>query len=672
MPRSGQNKTPKAIVAVATCIVVAALYLAQEVLIPLALAFLLTFLLAPMVHMLERRRVPRVPAVLTVVIAVFLVIGTLGWVVVGQVIDLANSLDQYKGNIVAKIEKVESKGGFFSRMSRFGQEVGKDLDKPTTQQSATEPAAEIAAQEVARRTNNPKTVTEASKAAVPNPATQPTKENPLPVAVVQPRPSPVEALEKYAGLVLGPLGTAGIVLVFVIFMLLSREDLRDRVIRLVGYGQMHVTTRALDDAATRISRYLTAQAIVNGTYGAAIALGLWIIGRTLGDHPFPNVILWGLLCAVLRFIPYIGPWIASAFPLAIAFAVYHGFGVFGAVVGLFVFIELLSNNFMEPWLYGSSTGMSTIAILVSAVFWTWLWGPVGLLLATPLTVCLVVLGKYVPQLSFLDVMLGDEPVLEPHERVYQRLLAMDQEEAAEIAEEYLAKMRLEDVYDEVLMPALAMGEQDRHRGRLDETRKDFIRDAMRDVVDEVMEQNRERMLRAAAAITEAEAKGVEPPKDLVAPAKQDAATTLPSGADVSVVILPAHDPADEIAGTMIANALQVRGYRVKVVSFEALASEMVETVEREKADVVVVSALPPAAVTHSRYLCKRLHARFPDIESVVGLWTWKGDRDKAKGRITCTRSVRLVTTLCEAVDEIHQAVQPTLVRQAEEKKVTAK
>jgi predicted PurR-regulated permease PerM/methylmalonyl-CoA mutase cobalamin-binding subunit len=658
---------------VAAVVVIAALYWAQEVLIPVALAILLTFLLAPIVHYVERRRVPRVPAVLAVVVGMFLLVGLLGWVVVGQVLDLANSIDQYRGNIVTKIERFQSKGGLISKLSKFGEDVGKDLEKPATQ-SATKPA-EVVAQEVAQQTNDPKVVTEQSKGVVPSPATQPTKENPLPVAIVQPRPSPMESLGKYMGLVLGPLGTAGIVIVFVIFMLLSREDMRDRMIRLVGYGQMHVTTRALDDAATRISRYLTAQAIVNGTYGVAIAIGLWVIGMSLGDHPFPNVVLWGLLCAVLRFVPYIGPWVAAVFPLAVAFAVYPGFGVFAAVLGLFVVIELLSNNLMEPWLYGASTGMSTVAILVSAVFWTWLWGPMGLLLSTPMTVCLVVMGKHVPQLGFLDVMLGDEPVLAPHERVYQRLLAMDQEEAAEVAEEYLGKMSIEDVYDRVLMPALAMGENDRHRGRLDDARQDFIRDSMRDTVDEVMEQNRARQVRAAAAATEAVAKGDDVPEKAagVESAKEDrATTTLPAGAELSVVLLPAHDPADEIAGTMVANALKVRGYRVTVVSVTALASEMVETVERERADVVIVSAMPPAAVTHSRYLCKRLHARFPDIETVVGLWMWKGDRQKAKDRITCTRTVRMVTSLCEAVEEVHQLVQPRLVQLAEERKAGGK
>lgn len=664
--RRPTTKTPKSFVAVATCIVIAALYLAQDVLIPVALAVLVTFLLTPLVAYLERRRIPRVPAVLSVVIALFLAVGVLGWVVVGQVIDLANNLDQYRGNVVSKIEKIHSKSGFLGHLNKFSQEVGKELDNPTTQEASTQPSKEQEiAREIVHPVNQPGTILEDRIQNQLSPTSQPTVDNPLPVAVVQSRESPIQTLEKYFGLVLGPLGTAGIVVVFVIFMLLAREDLRDRMIRLVGYGQMHITTRAFDDAATRISRYLTAQAIVNGTYGLAIALGLWLIGATLGDHHFPNVILWALLCAVLRFVPYIGPWIASAFPLAVAFAVYPGFAVFLAVIGLFAIIELISNNFMEPWLYGSSTGMSTVAILISAVFWTWLWGPIGLLLSTPMTVCLIVMGKYIPQLSFLDVMLGDQQVLEPYERVYQRLLAMDSEEAAEVAEEYLAKMKLEDLYDEVLMPALAMGEMDRHRGRLDEERKDFIRDSMRDVVDEVMEQNRARAVRRIAEQTESKAKGESHSVNADFSAetnRSDNLPSLPKGIDISVVILPAHDPADEIAGNMIGNALEVRGYRVTVLSVAALASEMVETVEREKADVVVVSALPPAAVTHSRYLCKRLHARFPEIETVVGLWTWKGDRDKAKDRLACTHTVRMVTTLCEALDAIYQAVQPILIR----------
>jgi hypothetical protein len=305
-------------------------------------------------------------------------------------------------------------------------------------------------------------------------------------------------LGTYLGTLLGPLGTAGIVIVFVIFMLIGREDLRDRIIRLVGEGQLNITTQALDDAATRISRYLVAQAIVNGSYGAAISLGLWLIGVTLADGWFPSFVLWGLLCALLRFIPYIGPWIAAAFPLILSLAVYPGYSVFFAVAGMFIIVELLSNNFMEPWLYGSSTGMSAVAVLVAAVFWTWLWGPIGLLLSTPLTVCIVVVGKYVPQFRFFDILLGDQPVLSPAERIYQRLLAMDAEEAADVAEEQLESSSLEAVYDQVLLPALAMAEQDRHADQLDDRRGLFIRDALRDIIDELHELELARVARRAA------------------------------------------------------------------------------------------------------------------------------------------------------------------------------
>jgi hypothetical protein len=498
------------------------------------------------------------------------------------------------------------------------------------------------------------------------------------------------------------LGTLGLVIVFVIFMLLQREDLRNRLIRLVGHGQLHITTTALDDAATRISRYLTAQAIVNGSYGLAIAIGLWLIGLFAGDEKagdpgnFPSLVLWGLLCAILRFIPYIGPWIAAIFPLAVSFAAYHGFGPFIAVGLMFVIIELLSNNIMEPWLYGSSTGMSTIAVIVSAVFWTFLWGPVGLLLATPLTVCLVVLGKYVPQLAFLDVLLGDEPVLSPPERVYQRLLAMDQEEVTDLAQDYMKEKSLEQVYDDMLMPALAMAEQDRHRGRLDDRRQVFIRKALRDVIEELGDTQRQRdeqqerveqktlASEAADAVVSA-AKGVV---DAITPgAKSNGSgngkqttvlkpggsvdvnpdepkprTRLPLECVVNVLVLPAHDEADEIIGLMLAQLLDFQGYCATAASVTALAGEMVEMVEKKEASLVAVSAMPPAAVAHSRYLCKRIHAKYPDISMIVGLWSFKGDLKKATDRITCVGTVSVMTTLSEAMDQIHQQVQPMLIR----------
>jgi hypothetical protein len=483
------------------------------------------------------------------------------------------------------------------------------------------------------------------------------------------------------------------------------------MIRLVGRGEMNVTTQALDDAGQRISRYMLAQAIVNGSYGVAVALGLWLIGYFAGDKPFPSFVLWGLLCAVLRFIPYIGPWIAAAFPIALSLAVYPTMGVFVWTLGLFVTIELLSNNLMEPWLYGASTGMSTVAVLVSAVFWTWLWGAVGLLLATPLTVCLVVIGKYVPQLRFLDILLGDEPVLDPPERIYQRLLAGDDEEATDLAREFLKDGALLDVYDDVLLPALSMAEMDRHRGRLDAARQDYVRKAMREIVDELGDEWRVRqdrthidVMKAAAAATVEAAKGghahdtTDPAHDGTRSAGRTSANLarggpraggsgggngngapgagetpavwrdaddnvvrVPRGCTVNVVCLPAHDEADDVAGHMLAQLLEFRSYCSTAVSVTQLASEMVEIVDAKKAHVVVVSAMPPGAVAHARYLCKRLHLRFPDLNMVVGLWTTKADLNKAKDRVACAGSVQMASKLRQALDQIGQLVQPVIV-----------
>ena len=662
------NKASRFVMLASVCVIVAALYFAQEVLIPLALAVLLTFLFTPVVNRLERWGVPRAAAVVLVVLIAFGGFALLGYVVARQVVELARNVDTYKENVLAKVDRLKPNGGdnVMNKLSDAASDVQEKLEGPATTQAAAAATAptELVAEEVATRTGTPRTITEATKGQVPNPATQPTRENPMPVAVVEPTPSPMDTLARYLGLVLGPLGTAGIVIVFVIFMLLQREDLRNRLIRLVGYGQLTVTTQALDDAAGRISRYLLAQAIVNGTYGAAIATGLWLIGKFVGrnEPAFPNVILWGLLCCILRFIPYIGPWIAAAFPLAISLAVYRGFNVFVATTVMFVIIELLSNNIMEPLLYGSSTGMSAVAVLVSAVFWTWLWGPIGLLLATPLTVCLVVLGKYVPTLRFLDIMLGDEPVLDPHERLYQRWLALDHEEAADLLHEFFETRSLEEVYDTILIPALALAEQDRHKGRLDDQRWKMIRQSMRELIDELGDDYRLRFAQSGASTASVPGKLAH---ESDSPADVPHRFPLQKDCTVNVLVLPAHDEADEIVGLMLQQVLDFNNYCATAASQSTLAGEMVEMVQTKKAHTVCVSALPPAAVTHSRYLCKRLHQKFPETKMVVGLWTWSGDLKKAKERVACESSVNLVTTIAQALDEIEQLTQAVVVQQQE-------
>lgn len=707
MPRSeiAAPRGSRLVVMASICVVVAALWFMQDVLIPLALAILVSFLFAPLVHRLERWGLGRIGSVLSVMLAAVALIVVLGWVVGEQVLTLANDLSDYQENIRYKIASVRGSGtgsGVSEKVAEAVKGIKEELEKdPATQAATTRAVMEVIAGEP------PPPLTDSEPPPDPEEGlAQFTEDNPLPVRPIPDEPSPMEQLGGYLGRLMGPVAILGLVIVFVIFILLAREDLRDRLIRLIGHGQLQITTTALDDAASRISRYLMAQAIVNGTYGLAIALGLWLIGIFAADEKagdpgnFPSLVLWGALCAILRFIPYIGPWIAAVFPLAVSFAAYHGFEPFIATGIMFIVIELFSNNLMEPWLYGSSTGMSAIAVLVSAVFWTFLWGPIGLLLATPLTVCLVVLGKYVPQLAFLDVMLGDEPVLSPPERVYQRLLAMDQEEVTELAHEYLEERSLEQVYDEVLMPALAMAEQDRHRGSLDERRQGFIRKAMRDVIEELGDTQRMRNEQQQRA--EAKTRSTDAAADVVVSAAKGAVNTtapstssggggrprngkqpsptksggsvdftpdepkprtrLPNHCVVNVLILPAHDEADEIVGLMLAQLLDLQGYCSHAASMTALAGEMVEMVVQKEADVVVVSAMPPAAVAHSRYLCKRIHLKYPDLRMVVGLWSFRGDLKKATDRITCVGSVAVFTQLTDALDQIHQQIQPLLIR----------
>jgi predicted PurR-regulated permease PerM len=615
------------------------------------LAVLLCFLLAPAATRLEKWKLDRIPSVLIVVTFALTILSGLGYVMTVQVLELAEDLPGYKENVIDKLRSFRGSGdSSLGKAAEAIQDVTKAVAQPATTQASQPTPAEfnIGAKEapVVPKDFPIETTKGVNPANAPLPGFSPDK--PLWVAPGNVPMSPMQLLTNRMGTLLSPLGTAGLVIIFMIFMLFQRQDLRDRLIRLIGHGQLHMTTTALDDAAHRISKYLMAQAVINGTYGIAISIGLWLIGETLGDKPFPNFILWGVLCAVLRFIPYIGPWVAATFPILLSFAIYKGSGVFVATIMMFVVIELISNNFMEPWLYGSSTGMSTIAVLISAVFWTFLWGPVGLLLATPLTVCLVVLGKYVPQMKFLDIMLGDQPVLSLPERVYQRLLAQDEEEATAIAEEYLEKNSLEKTYDDVMMPALSMAEQDRHHDRLDDTRLRFIHSAMKNMIDELGDL----------------AKGIKPTEPDADQSASD--PVVPQNCTITAVMLPVHDEGDDIAGMMLSQLLELRGYCSFPASVTSLAGEMVELVEEKKADIVCVSAMPPAAVTHSRYLCKRINVRFPDLKMVVGLWAYRGDLKKAAARITCGNAVQVVTTLAEAIRQIHQVIQPILLQQGED------
>ena len=384
-------------------VTVTVLYVAREVLIPLALALLFSFLLAPVVTRLERWRLPRVPAVLLAALLAFAVIGGVGYLVGGQVVDLTYKLPDYRENISHRIAALKSSGDSpFSKATETVKALGEELSGTTPEPSAGRPSSGLSAN----------------------------KGRAVPVEVIEPANNLPKLLQSVFGPLLGPMGTAAVVIVFVLFMLLKREDLRDRIIHLVGRGQLNVTTQALDEAAQKVTGYLTMQVIINVCFGVPVAVGLYFIG-------VPNAFLWGLLATLLRFIPYVGAWIALGFPLVLSLAVTDHWAMPIETLALFAVVELVTSNVLEPWLYGAHTGLSPVAILVATIFWAWLWGGVGLLLATPLTVCVAVLGKYIPGLRFLDAILGDEPTLSAEDRFYQRLLARDGREAGLVAEEYL-------------------------------------------------------------------------------------------------------------------------------------------------------------------------------------------------------------------------------------------
>ena len=417
-------------------LVVTVLRLARDVMMPIALAVLLAFLLSPLVVRLTRWGLPRAVAILTTVTLAFSVLTAVGWIVTSQVIDLMQELPKYEENIHEKIVALKKPGppGTWSLSSEIFNKLRKEIQAPEP-----EPAA--------------------VSGVKPEP-------KPVPVEVRTPKESSLEMARDFVWPILGPLGTAGIVIVFVIAMLFQREDLRDRLIKVISAGGLNVATQAVDDAAQRVSRYLAMQLVVNATYGIPIGLGLHFIG-------IPNALLWGLLATLLRFIPFLGPWIAAFFPVVLAIAVDPGSTKLLYTMGIFLVMEVVCNNVVEVWLYGVSTGISNLALMVAAVFWTWLWGPAGLFLSTPLTVCLVVVGKYVPGLKFLSVLLGSDPVLEPPAQFYQRMLSMDSEAMLELAEKFVEARSLADFYDEVFVPALILAEADRHNGALAEVRQKF-------------------------------------------------------------------------------------------------------------------------------------------------------------------------------------------------------
>lgn len=645
-------------------ILLALLYFGQEVLVPLALAVLFAFLLTPLVVRSERIGLGRVPSTLLVVLLALGLIGVLGWTVERRFVQIVDKLPDYRESIRTKVARLTRSGGVVEKVRA---EIQQTVAEPAATQASpatgpsTNPSGD-AATDAAAPLQTSRTEAGTAPAAVHVPSEgergtaaalpRPTPDDPLPVRLYPKPASGLELTGEYLGRIVGPLATAGLVIVFVIFMLVAREDLRDRLIRLVGDSSLHVTTQALDDAATRVSRFLIAQSIINASFGLSVAAGLWVIDLTLGGgrSGLVTAVVAGLLCGVLRFVPYIGTWIGAALPLGLAFAAYPGNNVFLATVAMFVVIEVVISQVIEPNLLGSSTGLSPIAVLASAVFWTWLWGPIGLLLSMPLTVVLVVMGKYVPQLSFLDVLLGDEPVLDLPTRVYQRLIAGNDEEAAELAAEHLAETPLEAVYDQLLLPALAQAELDAHRGKLDDGRLVLVRQGIRDIAESLADRKVQEDVADAAAQTVRDAKGAAGAEN-GGEAKQLRRTLMPD-ATIEVLCLPARSEGDAVAAMMLGRLLERRGYRVTLPGSAPLTSEVAALASASKADAIVISAMPPKAALNVRYVLKRIIAAHADRVTIVGLWT--NTRDLAKLGLNDFEAVRVVNSLAAAEDRLDE------------------
>ena len=443
---------------------------------------------------------------------------------------------------------------------------------------------------------------------------------PLPVTVVEPNRG-ISDLLNALGPVVQPLGETVFVLVLTVYMLIKREDLHNRLLLLAGMGRLNLVTKALDDAGKRITSFLTMNFLVNAGYGVCFGVGLFAIG-------IPNATLWGVIASVLRFVPYIGTSIGVLLPFVFALGVYQSWGPALVVIALFAVLEFSVSNILEPWLYGSHTGISTLALLIMAVFWTLLWGWPGLVLSTPLTVCLIVMGLHMPQLSFIHILLGDQAQLAPEAKFYERLLAMDQAEAHGIAEGFLSNHSMAELYDVVLLPALSLAERDRHQGALDEVRANFFFQCANELLAELA----------------------------------DSAVLAPDGSPNSamlrksfpVICVSTQDQGDEIAATMLAQLLEQSGNHTLQLPSSALSDEILSRLAEENETIICVSSLPPFAFAETRALCQRMRQRLPRNRMLVGLWDPALDAERIRERLSTCRPDRVVTNLSHAVMQVRE------------------
>ena len=586
-------------------VAIAVLYLAKILFLPLAFAVLFAFLLAPLVSWLQHIRLPRTPAVLVVILGFTALLCTGTWFLFTQLVGVANDLPTYRANIQQKLAAIKSPSN--SAFSHARQEVvrlSNELGVTNMLPDGVAPDGE---------NDNP------SKPLGTSP------QHPVQVREVS---APTGRLGELGGAI-EPLTVALLSMVFTFFVLLQREDLRNRLIRLSGDRNLSIITEAMDDASRRISRYFRLLLSVNVVYGSVIFGALWLLG-------LPHALLFGAIAGLLRFIPYIGPPTAGLLPTLLSLAVFHGWEKSLIIVGIFTCLEIATANYVEPRIYGRHTGLSPLAVVLAAAFWALLWGPVGLLLSIPLTVCLVVMGRHVPALDFLTVMLGDKPPMPAWTCFYQRLLAHDEREAGEILESCASNQPLPDVFDSVLVPALVMSEEDRLHRDLDESTVQSIRDNVRELLEEFK-------YRKEHGAVDVEYLPVTPPP-------------APGAPLLKLACVPVRDETDELAALMLAAAMeggQVRAFATPVQRTE----ETVEAVARENPDMVFLVGLPPFSFARSHRIYRVLRARFPLLRIMAGIWNHPDDPAEAARKIGGGEQLRLFTRLADAVGEVRTMAQ---------------
>jgi predicted PurR-regulated permease PerM len=615
-------------------IVVAALYFAREVLIPVTLAMLLSFVLSPLVELLRQIWLGRI---LSVVLAVVLALGlilALGSAIGTQVAQLSGNLAQYQTTIETKISRLRNAtvDKFSGKLGSFGHQLIGSAPR--------------------------------SEAPPPAPTRAPAQgqeQNPVPVVVTQPAPSVLDIGKSVLDPLLYPVATAGIILVVTIFALLQKEDLRDRVIRLLGSGDLHRTTVAMDEAGRRLSRYFLTQLGLNAGFGIIVGVGLYFIG-------VPNPLLWGILGVLLRFVPYVGSWIAAALPVVLAAAVEPGWSMAIWTAVLYAVTELIMGQAVEPLVYGHSTGLSPIAVIIAAIFWTWIWGPIGLIISTPLTLCLVVLGRHIEGLESFDVLLGDRPALTPTESLYQRMLARDPDEAEEQAERYLADQPLSSYYDEVALEALGLAANDILRGTLEAPRLEHFISSMGELIDDLGERTD-----LPSETAEAEKTGVETTADRqalpnVPPAGEEVGDDRPAPewqTETPVLCIAGRGALDELAARMLAQLLGKHGLKARTVPHEAVSRVHIAELDVDGVAMMCVSYISIGGGTaRLRYLLRRLRERQPAARLLLGLWPAldtdlvDGDLRRTLGADFYVTSLRDAVRICLA--EAHQASRPQM------------